>query len=271
MHFLLGRPEVRYPRPTSLPATVVVTGAGGSVGLPLCSALRSLGTKVVPLDLPRGDVLNRDGIATHIWAAQPCLVYHLAADKHAPAGEEHPFDTTRVNVEGTQNVLDACRDANARVILASTCKAAVPETAYGASKLIAERMVLNDGFTVGRLVNVVESSRNVFEIWGEQKRMGLPLTYVHDAKRFFVTMREAVDFLLYLADLKPGRYAPDPGHALWLKDVAKKVAGPRHNVIEIDPRRGDRLWEPECGAHEKREKFDYVYRITSPHDAEVAA
>jgi FlaA1/EpsC-like NDP-sugar epimerase len=252
MHPLLGRPEVSYPKPTSLPNTVVVTGAGGSVGLPLCSALRDLGVKVVPLDLPHGDILNRDLIATNIWAAQPCLVYHLAD-------------------EGTQNVLEACRDANARVVLASTCKAAVPETAYGASKLIAERMVLNDGFTVGRLVNVVESSRNVFEIWAEQKRQGLPLTYVHEAKRFFVTMSEAVSFLLYIADLKPGRYAPDPGHALWLKDVAKKYAGPSHNVIEMDVRRGDRLIEPACGLHEKREKFDYVYRITSPHDAEAAA
>jgi FlaA1/EpsC-like NDP-sugar epimerase len=268
MHPLLARNETAYPKPTSLPKNVVVTGAGGSIGLSLCQSLKRQGHTVVGLDLPSCDIVKQPTkLRDVIWAHSPAVVYHLAADKHAPKGEDHPFETSRVNIEGTENVVHACLDVDARVILASTCKAAEPETCYGASKLIAERIVLNAGGTVGRLYNVVESHGNVFSVWADQRAKGKALTYVYEAKRFFISRGEAVSFLLSIADCKPGRYAPDPGAAHWMEDMCQRYAREHEKRTDIPARRGDRLWEPMCAEHESMTKFGNRFLISSPHDA----
>lgn len=268
MHPLLARKEITYPSPTSLPKNVVVTGGAGSIGLSLCQSLKRRGHTVIVLDLPSCDIVKQPTkLRDDIWAHSPVVVFHLAADKHAPRGEDHPYATAQVNIEGTQNVVAACLDVDAKVILASTCKAAEPETVYGASKLIAERIVLNAGGTVGRFFNVVESHGNVFGIWADQRAKGRPLTYVYEAKRFFISRGEAVSFLISLADCKPGRYMPDPGPAHWMEDMCKRYSRAGDKVKEIAPRRGDRLWEPMCAEHESLTKFGHRYTITSPHDA----
>ena len=272
MHPLLGREEVAYPEPTSLPRRVVVTGSSGSIGTALCAALEERGCEVARFDLdrPGGDVVKTPIILRDaVWAWSPTIVYHLAADKHAPMGEDDPEAVTRVNVDGTLNAVRAAEDCGSRVILASTCKAAAPETVYGASKLIGERIVLNAGGTVGRLFNVVESSRNVFKIWGDAVAAGEPMLVCGGTRRYYISLAEAVSFLLALADVPSGRYAPNPGLSVRASVMAKRFAADHPHKI-IEPRRGDRLSEPLYAPHERTVPYGKMMRVESPHDRQPA-
>lgn len=244
---------------------VMVTGGSGSIGPALIQELKERDHDVFSFDLvnhPLADV--REPFDSN--GAE--IVYHLAADKHAPMGEDHPYHTQRVNIEGTANAL---RSGAAKVILASTCKAAVPETVYGASKMIAERLVLNQWGVVGRLYNVRESNRNVFELWDEQYEASGRID-VTACTRFFITLDEACVFLADLLTMPSGRYAPDPGAPHQMLNVARKWCRDRSvdpSVVSVvAPRRGDRLVEPLHGPHETISRVEgrSFNEITCPHD-----
>src|ERR1051326_1453551 len=117
---------------------VLITGARGSLGVALAARLPG----AVRTDRDDMDVRS----LTQIWRVfdreQPTLVYHLAGAKHAPEGELDPWMVAETNIVGTRNILEAAGHVGGRVVTASTCKACDPETVYGASKLIAERMTL---------------------------------------------------------------------------------------------------------------------------------
>ena len=248
---------------------ILVTGGAGSIGPALIQELIARGHDAVSFDL--GENPLSDVRYPYDLSYSPDVVYHLAADKHAPEGEAHPYATQHVNIEGTRNAL-ALR---CKVILASTCKAAVPETVYGASKMIAERMVLNAWGVVGRLYNVTESNRNVFQLWDAQHAETGKIQ-VAPCTRFFITLDEACVFLADLLVMDSGRYAPDPGPAHKMEAVARKWCFDR----DIDPdtaieyvsrRRGDRKVEPLCGFHETVISVEgrSFKQILNPHDAGV--
>lgn len=248
-----------------------VTGAAGSVGTALRDALRARGDHVWGTDVAGGlafsaDIRDADRVRREINYVPPDVIFHLAGAKHAPHGELDPLETARINIEGTANVLAAAPDG-CRVILASTCKAANPETAYGASKLIAERMVLNAGHSVARFYNVRQASGNVFEIWAGMEPP-LPATPCY---RYFITMQQAVGLLLRVAELPPGRYTLDPGDSCRMANEAAMLVG-RENVTMISPRRGDRLREPRMATGEWIEAVGGgVERVFSHHDGSASA
>lgn len=250
-------------------ARVLVTGALGSIGSAVCEALGRARVHVDPTDLewaPNAeDVDVRDGgeVQSAMERYRPTHVLHLAGAKHAPEGELDPLGTTQTNVGGTANVLRYA--AGARVVTASTCKACDPETAYGATKLVAERMTLNAGGSVARFYNVPESSGNVFRIW-EAIPEGEPIP-VAPCARYFVSMDDAVALLLWAAVLPSGRYAVDPGRPLQMGQVAEDLY-PARQRVPVSPRRGDRMAEPlharsewpgSCGV-------PGLWEIWGPHD-----
>src|SRR5918999_928114 len=166
----------------------------------------------LPLDEP-----VEEAVRTQLSAADPEVILHLAAAKSAPDGERDPMSALEINVIGTRNVL-AHAPSGCRVVTASTCKSCEPETAYGASKLVAERVTLNAGGSVSRFYNVVESSGNVFELWAQLGRDDpIPVT---PCRRYFISLEEAVSLVLWTAILPPARYGFDPGTARELHDVA---------------------------------------------------
>lgn len=247
-------------------ARVLVTGALGSIGSAVVAELHAAGIAVHATDLdgvPYLDVRDRDRVAAMLSIFRPSHILHLAGAKHAPGGELDPASTARTNVHGTENVLRYA--AGARVVTASTCKACDPETAYGASKLIAERMTLNAGGSVARLYNVVESSGNVFRIW-ESLATSEPIP-VSPCERYFISLADAVALVLWTAVLEPGRYAIDPAPPQRIEDVAAALY-PGRPQLRIAPRRGDRLHEPRHGRSEKATRTAVVgiVRITSPHE-----
>lgn len=243
---------------------VLVTGAAGSIGAPLTAALEADGFDVLATDRDDLDVLNETQVRAAIGGFKPTLIYHLAADKHAPDGELHPYQVCHLNVEGTLNVLRHA--AGARVVVASTCKACDPETAYGASKLVAERMTLNAGGVVARLYNVRETSGNVFRLW-ERLPLADPVPWT-DCWRYFISLEDAVSLCVRAAGLPSGRYTVDPGAAVHMRDEAARLY-PGRELVEAPRRRGDRAAEPLHAASETLEPFEGLLHIVSPHDPAV--
>lgn len=247
---------------------ILITGAAGSVGTALTERLRALGEHPITTDLAwydgHLDVTDAESVAHWITETRPDVIFHLAGAKHAPAGELDPELVARVNLDGTRNVVRAARPGT-RIIFSSTCKAAAPETAYGASKLIAERIVLNAGGIVLRFFNVPETSGNVFRLW-EALPEDAPIPWT-DCYRFFVPMESAVSLCVRALTLPPGRYAPNPGLIRHMRSVAEELY-PGRALVEIPRRRGDRACEPPHAPHETWALIEpRILRIRSPHDA----
>lgn len=247
---------------------VVVTGSHGSLGTALhafleadpliCHASTDIGQ--VDVTVPRAVV--------QLERMRPDVIVHLAGAKHAPVGEVDPAEPARVHIDGTQHVLAAAARVGAHVVTASTCKACDPETAYGASKLIAERLTLNAGGSVARFYNVVDTAGNVFEQWAALPGdASIPVT---SCERYLQSSLEAV-FLLAVAGMEPpGRYAINAGKRRKMLNVAADLYG-TERLESVDRRRGDRADEPMMARSETFEAVGAtgpaVLRITSPHDA----
>ena len=244
---------------------ILITGAAGSIGSALAASLVERDVSVLCTDVHTMDVTRRSALDAAFSGFHPTLVYHLAGAKHAPLGEEDPAEAAKINITGTRNVLEYAEKFAARVVTASTCKACNPETAYGATKLIAERMTLNAGGSVSRFYNVRESCGNVFELWANlPPDEPLPVT---PCKRRFMSLSDAVQLLLTTASLPPGRYTLAGTKLEPMIAVAWELYPDRKTTM-IPPRRGDRLEEPEFAAQETAEVvFDGIYRVVSPHDA----
>lgn len=267
---VIGRAEHSLPLKYDLgDERVLVTGAGGSIGRYVVPLLESLGADVYATDIETLDVTDAGECEGVIRAFQPTFILHLAGAKHAPEGERDPFDALRVNAIGTMNILSAANRHGARVVLSSTGKAANPETAYGASKLIAERAVLNARGSVARFFNVVETQGNVFDIWGQLPE-GARIDVAVACDRYFITLKEALALLVHSAMAPtPGRFVVNAGKRRNMHDVAGSLY-PKRDTRAILPRRGDRVREPQMAEHETATGYvTGILRITSPHDNEV--
>jgi FlaA1/EpsC-like NDP-sugar epimerase len=246
---------------------VLVTGAAGSIGVAVSGILLDAGIETMVTDREELDVRRARAVSAAMASFRPTVVFHLAGAKHAPHGEVDPLEVMEVNGIGTANVVAAARMLGARVVTASTCKACDPETAYGASKLLAERLTLAAGEVVARFYNVVETSGNVFEIW-DQLADGDPIP-VAACRRYFVSIEEAAALTLWAAVLPPGRYTIDPGEPRWMEEIARDLY-PGRAIEQIPPRRGDRVIEPRHAGSERVEPVaGVVERVWSPHDAEA--
>lgn len=245
---------------------VLITGAAGSVGQAL---LRRLGNEASGTDVAwydrHLDVTDRDEVDHWVQTRKPELIYHLAGAKHAFDGELDPERVTEINVMGTRHVLDAAAGVGAKVIFSSTCKACDPETAYGASKLIAERMVLNAGQVVVRYYNIIQSSGNVFRLW-ETVPVKEPIPFT-DCWRYFISMDEALYLTTSAKTLPCGRYAFNPGLPQHMSEVARRYY-PRRETVEVARRRGDRFREPLHADCESmwQTGFKGICEIRSPYD-----
>lgn len=129
------------------------------------------------------------------------IIIHTAALKHIGTAEEQPLEVYKTNVQGSQNILMAAMYNNVeKCILISTDKAVEPSTAYGASKLMAEKMFLAEGRTVVRYGNVLGSKGSVLETWERMKKEGktkVSLTHL-EMTRFFIDIEDAAAFVLFI-------------------------------------------------------------------------
>jgi FlaA1/EpsC-like NDP-sugar epimerase len=243
---LLPRPEYHFGLPEDLVAgkRVLVTGADGFLGRRIAERLNVFGAETYLTDLDDLDITNCELVDQTMRRLRPEFVIHLAAMKHAPVGEVHPLGTTEVNVLGTNNVIEAATMAGVprgHLVFVSTCKAAAPETVYGATKLLGERIALRAGYSAIRLGNVIGSSGSVLETWLAQLENGDPLA-VAPCRRYWLTPDEAVGLNLSALYLGPGLYYLDAGEPEPVEHLARRF-DPTAPLQEIPPRLGDRLVE----------------------------
>lgn len=245
--------------PLKFKGRILVTGANGSIGQKLKEKLTG---DVLYTDIDTMDATDIQAVRNVFDRFKPELVIHLAGAKHAPEGEVNPDMTFSINVLGTQNILEGAQKYNSKVVLASTCKSCNPETVYGASKLIAERMVLNFGGSVARFYNVVQTQGNVFEIWPTQETLK-----VAQCERFFIDIEESVGLTLFACD-NIGRFSVNCYKKMNIVDVAQAIYPDKDKVI-IKPRRGDRVSEPRMATSEEKECLllnNSVTKIVSRND-----
>lgn len=294
---LLGRPQKPLDRESMAELIrnkrVLITGSGGSIGSELVRQISDFGPAELTMvdnaefnlysidmemaerhpELPRRaiitDVRDRHSIMRLIEDAAPELVFHAAALKHVPLVEANPCEGVLTNVIGTSNVADSCIAAGvATMVMISTDKAVNPTNVMGASKRIAERycqaLDLKRGgdagtrFVTVRFGNVLGSTGSVVPLFQKQLAAGGPLTVTDpQMKRYFMTIREAVELILQATALGDGEceragkiFVLDMGEPVLIMDLARqmiRLAGhvPDKDIkIEITGLRpGEKLFE----------------------------
>jgi FlaA1/EpsC-like NDP-sugar epimerase len=234
--------------------TVLVTGAGGSIGSELCRQIARLAPSRVVLvghgensifdvlhelstDFPDvvfapviADVRDRKRVASIFGVYQPHAVFHAAAHKHVPLMEENVIEAITNNIFGTLNVVDAALAAKCKhFVLISTDKAVRPTSVMGATKRVAELIVqhaavkYDRNFVSVRFGNVLGSRGSVVPTFLRQIRAGGPVTVTHpEMQRYFMTIPEAVQLVLQAGALGGGGevFLLDMGEPIRIVDIA---------------------------------------------------
>ena len=240
--------------------TVLVTGAGGSIGSELCRQIaRVRPARLILVDNAEGplfeierelvderdftavltklvDVKDRTALRRDVFEKfRPTVVFHAAAYKHVTMLQTHPVESVRNNVVGTRVVAELSAEFGVeRFVLISTDKAVNPKTVMGQSKALCERIVESLGhrrdiatrFVAVRFGNVLNSSGSVIPIFRKQIERGGPVT-VRDPEmtRYFMTIPEAVS-LVVQAGAIGGRgqvFVLDMGEPVKIVDLAQNM------------------------------------------------
>ncbi|MBT1450812.1 UDP-N-acetylglucosamine 4,6-dehydratase (inverting) [Glaciecola sp. XM2] len=217
-----------------------------------------------------GDVRDRERLVTAMKKVD--YVVHAAALKQVPAAEYNPNECIKTNINGAQNVIDACIANNVRQVIAlSTDKAANPVNLYGATKLASDKLFVAanniagaDGpiFSVVRYGNVVGSRGSVVPFYRELMRQGktsLPVTH-EKMTRFWITLDEGVNFVIKnFARMQGGEIYVPKIPSIRILDLVEAMSGQReYELVGIRP--GEKLHEvmvPEEMAHHSVEFEDH--------------
>ncbi|MGV2874578.1 nucleoside-diphosphate sugar epimerase/dehydratase [Macrococcus capreoli] len=239
--------------------TILVTGAGGSIGSELCRQIvkfkprrlvilghgensiylineelnnKLLGSvEIIPII---ADVQDRARMFEQMQKFKPDIVYHAAAHKHVPLMEYNPTEAIKNNIIGTKNTAEAALSAGvSRFVLVSTDKAVNPPNVMGATKRVAEMVVQaldkeskTTRFVAVRFGNVLGSRGSVIPKFKQQIEAGGPVTVTHpDMTRYFMTIPEASRLVIQAGALANGGeiFVLDMGEPVKIVDLAKNM------------------------------------------------
>ncbi len=241
--------------------TVLITGAGGSIGSELVRQVVINNPKQLiildsneyslyqiknemeslNLDFPvhsvMGSVTNKKRIFQVCSVFDVNTIYHAAAYKHVPLVEENPFEGVFNNVFGTKHCLDAAIDAQVETfVLISTDKAVRPTNIMGATKRFAELILQSYSedeerkhktrMTMVRFGNVLGSSGSALPLFKKQILEGGPLTVTHpEVTRYFMTIPEAAELVIQAGAMGEGGevFVLDMGEPVKILDLAKRL------------------------------------------------
>jgi FlaA1/EpsC-like NDP-sugar epimerase len=249
--------------------TVLVTGAGGSIGSEICRQicrfspkklvlvghgensiylidmeLRNSGLPSVEVIPVIGDIQDRARMFEVMEEHRPDVVYHAAAHKHVPLMEYNPRESVKNNVFGTKNVAEAANTFGVGTfVMISSDKAVNPTNVMGSTKRIAEMVIQqlsktsNTKFVAVRFGNVLGSRGSVIPLFKKQILAGGPVTVTHpDMTRYFMTIPEASRLVIQAGSLARGGeiFVLDMGEPVKIVDLAVnliKLSG--YSVEEI--------------------------------------
>ena len=294
---------------------VLVTGAGGSIGSELCRQIsrwqpeelillghgeNSIFEALMELqdDYPTlniipviADIRHADRLARIFAKYRPQVIFHAAAHKHVPLMEARTNIEEAItnNVIGTQRLVDCALAADVeRLVMISTDKAVNPSNVYGATKRLAEMLVLDAAkqnaraFTVVRFGNVLGSRGSIIPKFKRQIARGGPVTITHpDMERFFMTIPEAVHLVLQAAAMGQGgeTFVLNMGEPVSILALAKdliRLSGLEPGEdIEIEftgIRPGEKLteilWEADTGYYQT--EHPDIFRLSGDEKLENA-
>jgi FlaA1/EpsC-like NDP-sugar epimerase len=263
---------------------VLVTGAGGSIGQELCRQVSRWGPSDLILlghgensifetlleieeDYPSlpvhpviADVRDLDRLNVIFDTLKPQVIFHTAAHKHVPLMEVNVEEAITNNVLGTRNVVEVSLTYDVeRMVLISTDKAIRPTSVYGATKRLAEMLVLDAAhrsslpFSVVRFGNVLGSRGSVVPLFKRQIANGGPVTVTHpDMKRYFMTIPEAVHLVLQASSMGNGGevFVLNMGEQIRIQDLAEDLIrlsglepGKDIDIVFTGIRQGEKLSE----------------------------
>ena len=281
---LLGRPlrrlDVEGGERELTRARVLVTGAAGSVGRALVRRLLAYQPETIaaidnheaslfhlardappdaPLELRVADVRNETKMRRILSEVRPQVVFHLAAYKHVPFGEREADEPVSVNVLGTSVVTRCAAEAGVRhLVYPSSDKAVNPPSVYGATKRLAEAILLDHAAAsplpaihIVRYVNIVGSSGSVLETFAQQAQHGQPMTLTDERMtRYWMAMDEGTDLLIHALSLPSrSRTLLDVGAPVPVKEMAERLCrlvradGSTPDFVVTGARPGERLAE----------------------------
>lgn len=253
--------------------TILVTGAGGSIGSEICRQVCKFKPERIVL-LGHGensiyhihqeliglyheeieiipmiaDVQDKERIKEVMQTYKPYVVYHAAAHKHVPLMEYNPQEAIKNNVLGTRNTAEAAKLAEvSKFVMVSTDKAVNPPNVMGATKRVAEMIIqsMNNetshtDFVAVRFGNVLGSRGSVIPLFREQIEAGGPVTVTHpEMTRYFMTIPEASRLVLQAGALATGGevFVLDMGEPVKIVDLAKnliRLSGYKEEDIGIE-------------------------------------
>lgn len=259
---LLGRDPVELDTQTISEKltgkTILVTGAGGSIGSEICRQVSKFKPKkllllghgensIYGIDMELrnkykaefdiipiiADIQDRSRIFEVMSTHSPDMVYHAAAHKHVPLMEYNPKEAVKNNVIGTKNVAEAADTFGVKTfVLVSSDKAVNPTNVMGATKRIAEMVIQNldkqspTNFVAVRFGNVLGSRGSVIPLFKRQIQAGGPVTVTHpDMTRYFMTIPEASRLVMQAGALARGGeiFVLDMGEPVKIVDLAKNL------------------------------------------------
>lgn len=238
--------------------TVMVTGAGGSIGSEICRQVLSRGPKellalghgeqsiyllleslhdagvTIPIVPIIADVADEKTMAMIFEKYRPQVIFHAGAHKHVPLMEDNPREALRVNAFGTWNIAAlAGKYGVGRFVMISTDKAVHPTSVMGATKRAAERLLLSvqeefpgTKYMAVRFGNVLGSRGSVVPKFERQIAAGGPVTVTHpDMKRYFMLIPEAVSLVLQAGAMGTGGelFVLDMGQPVKISDMAETL------------------------------------------------
>lgn len=238
-------------------ASVMVTGAGGSIGSELCRQVCRYGpTKLIlveqaennlfqihrelvsggtqiPLIPCLADICDQKRMETVFSQYEPKVVFHAAAHKHVPMIEWNPGEAIKNNIMGTKLIADLSHQTGVQhFVMISTDKAVNPTSVMGGTKRVAElyTQALSEQsstrFVTVRFGNVLGSAGSVIPIFKEQIERGGPVTVTHpDMRRYFMTIPEACQLVLQAASMGKGGeiFILDMGEPVYIVDMAQDL------------------------------------------------
>jgi nucleoside-diphosphate-sugar epimerase len=264
--------------------TVLVTGAGGSIGSEIVRQVSSLGAgRTISVDrdeyalyrlqltqtgralledesLVLADVTSREQMGELFARFRPSLVFHAAACKHLPLLERAPAVGILTNVGGTDVIASLAARYNARLVNISTDKAARPVSVLGATKRLAEAIAAQVGppgiVASVRFGNVFGSRGSFIETMTWQMKHDLPVTITHPAmRRFFMTVTEAVGLVIEAAVMANGSsiFVLDMGKPYSIVAITERYAqreGVQASIMTTGARQGEKVTEDLTGPTE---------------------